>query len=199
MWWVGLKQTIPQDTGPHQGSTGNKAVFLSYLCINYRSSATNEWLLLNENYYWTENNFRKNLMICVLKFLSWGHVLMYKALPGSLQIYYLIEINLTFYTTLSNLKVGFHIDSHFETNDYIKMDKVHMCLKCKRSWYKYLNFFQLSEYLKLQEIIWVILEPRHPVIGIFWCKLPDCINIWKYTIHWFFFFFFFFVKVYVIL
>ena len=41
----------------------------------------------------------------------------------------------------------------------------------KRSWYKYLNFFQLSEYLKLQEIIWVILEPRHPVIGIFWCKL----------------------------
>lgn len=60
----------------------------------------------------------------------------------------------------------------------------------KRSWYKYLNFFQLSEYLKLQEIIWVILEPRHPVIGIFWCKLLDFINIWKYTIHRFFFFFF---------
>lgn len=37
---------------------------------------------------------------------------MYKALPGSLQIYYLIEINLTSYTTLSNLKVGFHIVDH---------------------------------------------------------------------------------------
>lgn len=38
-----------------------------------------------------------------------GHVIMYKALPGSLQIYYLIEINLTSYATLSKLKAGFHI------------------------------------------------------------------------------------------
>lgn len=34
---------------------------------------------------------------------------MYQALSRTLQICYLVEINLTSYSTLENLKVGFHV------------------------------------------------------------------------------------------
>lgn len=37
------------------------------------------------------------------------HILMYQALARNIQMWYLIEINLTSYSTLQNLKVGFHI------------------------------------------------------------------------------------------